>query len=949
MNPTHNDNEDPRLAEILEVIFKFAAGDLTARATLSNDGSALDGVMAAINILGKELEASVAENRQAQQALSESEALLSTVFDSVQDGIVLVDAETWQFRMSNTSFQRMLGYSADEILELGVVDIHPKEAMDEVNREIARNIKREISFVPNIPVKRQDGSIFYTDINSSVMRVNETSFLLAVFTDITDRKQTVLTLRQSEHFLDTLLNAIPVPVFYKDREGRYLGFNKAYETFFGATRDQLIGKSVFDLSPPELAKIYHAKDTELFESREMQQYESQVKDSHGSLHDVIFSKAVFNDSQGVVNGLIGTILDISERKRAQQALAVSEALLRGVFDSVQDGIVVVDVQTQQYRMVNTAMCRMLGYSREEWLTMCVQDTHPKEALPRIAREFESLAKGDSTLAPALPMKRKDGSIFYADVNAGPMTINGVASVVGVFRDITERKQAEEEILKLNQALEEKVRQLLETQEVLEQHRANLEQEVAQRTASLTESQRIAHLGNWEWDVINNTVNWSDEMYRIFGYAPQQIGASYEAFLNAVHPEDRQLVDDTVREALVRQHTYSIEHRILQPDGTLRYVHGQAEVMQGEDGQTISMMGTLQDITERKLAEQTATDERNFSNTLIASQPDIFYVLDQTGRFIRWNDKLRDLLGYSDSQIAAANALDIIHEADRPSVAQKTRDTFEQGTAINVARLITKTGIRDFILTASRVDTANGAYAVGVGTDITERKQVEEKIRNLNEELEDKVRERTKQLSEAQEELVRKEKLAILGRISGSIGHELRNPLGVMSNAVYFLKMVLAEADEAVGEYLDIIKKEIDNSLRIITDLLDFARTKTPHLKTVNARALIDESLGRCTIPENVELQIAVPPALPPLKVDPAQMGQVLQNLIANGIQAMPTGGTLTIRGEQDSEGTVRLEVVDTGEGISPENMKKTLPASLYHQGQGNRAGTGGLPEPHGGQ
>ena len=281
---------------------------------------------------------------------------------------------------------------------------------------------------------------------------------------------------------------------------------------------------------------------------------------------------------------------------------------------------------------------------------------------------------------------------------------------------------------MNQALEEKVQQLLETQEELEQHRAHLEQEVAQRTANLTEAQRIAHLGNWEWDVINNTVNWSDEMYRIFGYAPQQIDASYEAFLNAVHPEDRQLVDDSVREALARQHTYSIEHRILQPDGTLRYVHGQAEVMQGEDGQPISMLGTLQDITERKLAEQTAIDERNFSNTLIASQPDIFYVLDPTGRFIRWNDKLRDVLGYSDSQMAATNALDIIHEADRPSVAQKTQETFEQGTATNVARLITKTGIRVFSLTATRVDTAKGAYAVGVGTDITERKQMETELR-----------------------------------------------------------------------------------------------------------------------------------------------------------------------------------------------------------------------------
>jgi PAS domain S-box-containing protein len=143
---------------------------------------------------------------------------------------------------------------------------------------------------------------------------------------------------------------------------------------------------------------------------------------------------------------------------------------------------------------------------------------------------------------------------------------------------------------------------------------------------------------------------------------------------------------------------------------------------------------IEDITERKLAEKTAIDERNFSNTLIANQPDIFYVLDPTGRFIRWNDKLKDMLGYSDSQIAATNALDVIHEADRPSVAQKTQEAFEQGTATNVARLVTKTGIRDFSLTAARVDTAKGAYVVGIGTDITERKQAEEERDKLVAEL-----------------------------------------------------------------------------------------------------------------------------------------------------------------------------------------------------------------------
>lgn len=186
---TPNNNEDPRLADILDVIFRFAAGDLTARGTLLDDKSALDGVMAGINMLGEELQASVAENKRVQQALSESEALLRTIFDTVQDGIILADASTRRFRMVNDSICRMLGYSRDELLELGVEDIHPEKDIANVARQIERQIKREISVAPNLPVKRKDGTVFYADINATPMQVKGALYLLGVFRDITERKR----------------------------------------------------------------------------------------------------------------------------------------------------------------------------------------------------------------------------------------------------------------------------------------------------------------------------------------------------------------------------------------------------------------------------------------------------------------------------------------------------------------------------------------------------------------------------------------------------------------------------------------------------------------------------------------------------------------------------------------------------------------------------------------
>ena len=226
-------------------------------------------------------------------------------------------------------------------------------------------------------------------------------------------------------------------------------------------------------------------------------------------------------------------------------------------------------------------------------------------------------------------------------------------------------------------------------------------------------------------------------------------------------------------------------------------------------------------------------------------------------------------------------------------------------------------------------------------EVAERREAEEKVRRLNAELELKVEERSRKLIEVQEELVRKEKLAILGQLSGSVGHELRNPLGVMRNAVYFLRMVLSEADQTVRDYLGIIAAEIDNSQRIIGDLLDFARTKPPLRTEVSVSDLVGQGLEKCAIPENVTLSVDIPQTLPRVSVDTQQIGQLLQNLVMNAVQAMPDGGSVRIGGremqnfrfqaaslESDTrspmpEGDyVALSVTDTGEGIAHENMSK---------------------------
>jgi signal transduction histidine kinase len=212
--------------------------------------------------------------------------------------------------------------------------------------------------------------------------------------------------------------------------------------------------------------------------------------------------------------------------------------------------------------------------------------------------------------------------------------------------------------------------------------------------------------------------------------------------------------------------------------------------------------------------------------------------------------------------------------------------------------------------------------VGTIQDITAQKRAAQAILQLNAELEQRVAERTQELKSAQETLLRKEKLAIFGQMAGSVGHELRNPLGVISNARYILNMSLSDADEITRECLDVIQSEIQKSERIVGDLLDFARIPRRVQRTrVDAAPLVAEVLARVERPENVELAVHIPPDLPAVLADAQHIGQVLTNLVTNAYQAMPEGGRLTIDA-RTSQDQVAVSVTDTGVGIAEEDLPR---------------------------
>ena len=213
------------------------------------------------------------------------------------------------------------------------------------------------------------------------------------------------------------------------------------------------------------------------------------------------------------------------------------------------------------------------------------------------------------------------------------------------------------------------------------------------------------------------------------------------------------------------------------------------------------------------------------------------------------------------------------------------------------------------------------YAIERNKLVMRLKENEQSLARNNAELELRVEERTKALKETQEKLVRQEKLAAIGKLAGSLGHELRNPLGVISNSIYYLTLKLPAVDEKIKKHLKIIQEESAAANKIISDLLDFSRAKPDESCMVDIPGLLKETLERVQKPKNITITTSFERELPGTRLDPRKMQQAFQNIILNAFQAMPDGGGLEISAKLDKD-MIDIAFKDTGVGISKENLQK---------------------------
>lgn len=316
-------------------------------------------------------------------------------------------------------------------------------------------------------------------------------------------------------------------------------------------------------------------------------------------------------------------------------------------------------------------------------------------------------RGEINLAEALIFEsmhaRKNGSTFPVESSVRSIDIGGGKYYQAIIRDITERKRSEEQLLRSRQ--------------------------------NLAEAQRLAHLGSWELDLVSNVLTWSDENYRIFGIDPERFSASYETFLNAVHPEDRDWVNKAYTDSVRGEAPYDIVHRLQMPDGRIKYVNEICATYYGEDGKPLRSMGTTHDITERKLADARFENEHTRLRALVQTIPDLIWMKDTEGVFLGCNPKIERFYGAKEADIVGKTDYDFVDAELADWFRLKDREAMAAGKPCITEEWITwpDNGQRVLLETikAPIWDEAGKLVGVmGIARDITERKQAEERESRL---------------------------------------------------------------------------------------------------------------------------------------------------------------------------------------------------------------------------
>jgi PAS domain S-box-containing protein len=575
---------------------------------------------------------------------------------------------------------------------------------------------------------------------------------------------------------------------------------------------------------------------------------------------------------------------IDERKRTEESLRESEDKFRSIFEQAIDGIMIADAETKRHIEANKAICDMLGYARDEIIGLSVDDMHPKEDLPAVRDIFEKQVRDEISLAPEVPMLRKDGSVFYADINATRVTLGGKHCLVGIFRDITKRKQAET---------------VLKTRE-----------------KQLAESQRIAQVGSWEHNIETGQVFWSDELFRLLGIDPKTEKADFQRFFEMVHPDDRESLKKAIEDTVQLHKPLGLDYRFILKDGTEKILNAQAELHHDNRGENVILSGTVQDITERKLVEDKIRRSERFIRSILDTVDEGFIVIDPDHRILTANNAYCSQVSLSCDAVIGRRCYEVSHKRERPC--------YEEGEECAVRRVFA-TGEPHSALHKHADGDGHVLYVETKGFPIKDDSghvtSVIETVNNITE----------KHLLE--EERLKSQKLEAIGTLAGGIAHDFNNLLQGVFGYISLARLKREDREKSLAA-LEEAEKALHLSVRLTNQLLTFSKGGKPVKKRIDLRPVIENAAKFALSGSRSGCRIVVDDGRCQAEADEGQISQVIQNIVLNADQSMPEGGQveIAVKNVQAPDKAlpqglrkgsyVAIAIKDNGVGISEQYLSK---------------------------
>jgi len=484
-------------------------------------------------------------------------------------------------------------------------------------------------------------------------------------------------------------------------DNRIKQINPSFERILGWKEEEVISKCFQDFLHPDDIERSNAEAKAHETGKNAVRFENRYLCKDGTYRWISWNSHLLLEKQIVV----GIGRDITERKKAENALRESERRYHELFSSMTEMFQVIELIYDKderavdycYRDVNPAFERLVGKTREQLVDKRVKDVFG------VVEDYW-LEVYDKVAKTGEPAHFEDYGAeldkWYAIYAWKP----NEKQVATTFTDVTQRKKTEE-------ALRESQRRL-------------------------NRSQEIAHLGSWELDLQSNQLMWSDEVYRIFGLKPQQFRATYEAFLKAVHPDDRAAVDaaysSSVREG---KNGYEIEHRVVRLDGEVRTVHEKCDNIRDESGKIVRSIGMVQDITERKKADERLRESELLFSRAFQSSPTALAITRMSdNQFVEVNDTFLRLLGYQHKEIIGRTSKELNLFPNYSTRQEVVSETLKEGNAANKEMEVRiKSGeILNVLFSLCKIRLEGQDHILDNIVDVTERKKVQEALRQSEE-------------------------------------------------------------------------------------------------------------------------------------------------------------------------------------------------------------------------